>query len=593
MLAKFLGMLIFSPNWYIEDISITGTENLRITTPTVPINAIIQEACNNGKLIIVLPWILSYLWMMSWDRASMKLPYYKDTFGILRNVHKSIMNVVFEECSNLARNLFLIGLQLDLFFSEVVGLSEIDRQEEWRLSCPAYNRHRDTLDASLLIFSRQYLVSTSLHFDDLFKLVTELESNGRLTSNPGVSKKLRPQSISNYTKDLLSSSTSERFDTLDSFEFDQLQEFMSQPPFIKGLKSQSKLVDKFFHQHKHVNQICEFVITYSIENIISKSWLEDHLSPIVEQIVISSMKKANVTHPVDFDWYYKTMQIIEREVWVVANYNPQKILKDYILKAMDGLIPFYVDKRIKDVATTLAIDHALKKGNVQTISVIRFKTKQVMDTLLDDCKTALNNPCHKHLSTCHTTLGISLLKDINELTEKLETSYISLNTLSEHAFHSVNYSNKIRYICKNLKSFKVDACLSVSVTKLVQALTKIINLWVDKESIRSEINGSEINGKFFQDVVDLASVLSSQGLIFNDCFVLGSLISTPLVLKSLFTVCTDVSWINEKIIRNVLMKRIELLQGLTGLLESHLISQDTASLVILLLNDMHKCAHCN
>jgi hypothetical protein len=127
----------------------------------------------------------------------------------------------------------------------------------------------------------------------------------------------------------------------------------------------------------------------------------------------------------------------------------------------------------------------------------------------------------------------------------------------------------------------------------VQALTKIINLWVDKESIRSEINGSEINGKFFQDVVDLASVLSSQGLIFNDCFVLGSLISTPLVLKSLFNVCTDVSWINEKIIRNVLMKRIELLQGLTGLLESHLISQDTASLVILLLNDMHKCAHCN
>lgn len=586
MLAKFLGMLIFSPNWYLAEISTADTDIFSLTTPAIPVNSLIEEACSNGKLVLVLPWILSYLWMMSWDRASMKLPYYKDTFFILRNIHKRIMNVVFEDCSQLAKNLFLIGLQLDLFFSDMVGLLEIESREERVLNCLAFNRNRDSLDASVLTFSRQFAVSTSYHFDDLHKLVIEIESNGRLLSAPVSSKKLRPQPLTNATNDLLASSTSERFGTLDPFELDKLQDFILQTPVTNVLKSQSKLTDKFFHQHKHMNQICEFVVSFSTEHILSKSCLENHISPIVEEIAVAVVKKAKMTHPVDLDWYINILQKIEKEVWLLVNYNSQNILKDYIQRAMDAFTPLYVDNRIKDIAIILTIDHTLQKGNVQTMSIIRFKTKRVLDILLDDSNmsnTTLKNGHNKRPSTCHETVGINLLEHIHELAETLEMSYRSFNTTSDKVFCSGDASHKMRNISNNLQSAQCVVSLRVLITKLVHAITKIIKLWVKKQNIRRKTDGI-----FFKDVVDFTAVLSFQGIISNECFVLGSLISTPSVLSSLFNLYTDVSWIKEKIIGNALIKRIELIQGFTGLLDVHDISQETASMLILLLNDLRK-----
>mmetsp|Transcript_16799 Transcript_16799/g.31831 ORF Transcript_16799/g.31831 Transcript_16799/m.31831 type:complete len:1230 (+) Transcript_16799:81-3770(+) len=586
MLAKFLGMLVFSPNWDIDEISITDTANFSLITPTIPVNSIIEEAYNNGKLVLVLPWILSYLWMMSWDRASMKLRYYKYTFGILRYIHRSIMNVVSEECSHLAKNLFIIGLQLDLFFSDVVGLSEIESQEEWKRPCPAYNRNKNTLDASALTLSKQYLFSASVHFDDLHKLVIDIESNGRLMSAPGASKKLRPQPLSNLPKDLLPSNTSERFDTLDPFDFEKLQDFMIRSPLANGLKSQSKLADKFFHQHKQINQICDFVISFCIEHVVSKSWLEKNILPVVEQIVVGFAEKTNIKHPVDLDWYLTHLQMIEREVWIVFSYRSQTILKNYVLRAMDALTPIYVDHRVKDIAITLAINHALEKGNVQTASVIRFKAKRVIDKLLDDDNMTLKTPTPKLLSTCDLAAGANLLHDIHKLIEKLEASYNFLNTLSKNAFCTNDFSDEIHHICNEMKSlddifYEHDASLRVLVTTLVQALAKMIQLWVNDENVRSNTDG-----KFFKEIVDLIYVLPSRGLISNDSFLLGSLVANPSVLSSILQLDIDASWVRENIIRNELMNKIELVQGFTVVLESHLISQETASMLISFLNDM-------
>ena len=61
MLAKFLGMLVFSPNW---DVS----AEVEDTTNLAPINIkeCIEIAWKQMRLVVVIPWVVQYLRMMKW-----------------------------------------------------------------------------------------------------------------------------------------------------------------------------------------------------------------------------------------------------------------------------------------------------------------------------------------------------------------------------------------------------------------------------------------------------------------------------------------------------------------------------------------------
>jgi hypothetical protein len=65
MLAKFLGMLDFSPNWDLAPDSISDKDCNMITSP-INIRKFIEEAWIHHRLVIVIPWVTQYLGMMKW-----------------------------------------------------------------------------------------------------------------------------------------------------------------------------------------------------------------------------------------------------------------------------------------------------------------------------------------------------------------------------------------------------------------------------------------------------------------------------------------------------------------------------------------------
>ena len=63
MLAKFLGMLEFSPNW---NMSSSSVENMDVSLPPIKIKESIEAAWAQSRLVIVLPWVVQFLSMMKW-----------------------------------------------------------------------------------------------------------------------------------------------------------------------------------------------------------------------------------------------------------------------------------------------------------------------------------------------------------------------------------------------------------------------------------------------------------------------------------------------------------------------------------------------
>lgn len=92
LLAKFLGLIVFSPYRSIETQppDIIETEIIVRQEVQPPINVLmyLKDAIKNGRLIFTVPWVIEYLGMM--DCVSFYLPYYNDVFQILFSVYKNI-----------------------------------------------------------------------------------------------------------------------------------------------------------------------------------------------------------------------------------------------------------------------------------------------------------------------------------------------------------------------------------------------------------------------------------------------------------------------------------------------------------------------
>lgn len=590
MLAKFLGMLTFSPNWVLNESSNLDSMSSTFVPPVIPINSVIEQAYIDRKLVVVLPWILSFLWMMSWDSISIKHQYYKHTFSILRSIHKSIMDVVFSQQSNLAKNLLLIAVQLDTFFSEVVGLWEIDSLEAWQLPFIVHDQDQEALDSSVLDFSKHFMLSVSSHIDDFHKLLVDIELNGRFASAPSASKKLRPHSLCNKRTDALSSSTHEPFSTLEPLGLNHIQEVLVQNPIIEGMQSVRNLTDKFFHQHKEIKQLCEFVVTFSIEHILYKTFLDHNLSHTVKKATINIFQNENITYPIDLDWYLMTLQRIEKDVKLLVNMSSQKILKGYVIKVMGILTPPYVDAAIQDIAIALVVDHTLQKGDIVTMSLIRSQTKREVDQLLRDTHKIPGHQSCSFTPKLNIAPGTNLTNSVQELITLLEESRNLLAADVYHAAFSFDiFLEKIAYISGNFKSFRYtphdhdhDLPLRILTKKLIQLITNVLsNCTFNTRSL------GDYCGKFLRVLIEMVSDLTSMGFGFDEFHSISSTVSRPSVLMSLFSDSQiDSNWFQDILIKNELLRKIDLFDGLTTLLEVYDISQETASMAILILDNI-------
>ena len=158
MLSKFLGLLVFSPNWNVSARDLVEETVTQHFTPIIPINNIIKDAYKEGTLIPCIPWVLDFLRMMSWDPISKQIPYYKETFCILRCIQRQVAGQIFGGHILLGTNLLSMMLYLEAFFVDVIGLVEVEHFDNYKLPKMVVGGHK-SLNFLSFRFNSKFVVA--------------------------------------------------------------------------------------------------------------------------------------------------------------------------------------------------------------------------------------------------------------------------------------------------------------------------------------------------------------------------------------------------------------------------------------------------
>lgn len=290
MLAKFLGVLVFSPTWQ-EFQKYNGSRLLPELVPPDGLNeldsdgdtslhlvALIREALAEGHLTAVIPWLVELLRMATWDTTLHRRSIvYKKLLKLLRNLQEQLSSRLHRRgIEKGPTNCQLVLFSLESLFGETVGLARAASLKHYSESTLSPNDTEaignadvgaeSTLDDSPLQFSTATLFSASPHLEDLLSLAETLSRTDRITStrSPGVSRKLRPVTVSQDNFSPVSIDTSEtKLLVKESPMVSPTAPASTVTPKVTMSGSSSpeaKLMDTFFHQHRELKDICEFAV---------------------------------------------------------------------------------------------------------------------------------------------------------------------------------------------------------------------------------------------------------------------------------------------------------------------------------------------
>jgi len=376
LLAKFLGLLVFSPNWDLSserEYDVSGVDSL----PPLDLKMHIVNAWNNYRLVVVIPWVVEFLSMMRWDVSSKKLPYYVNTFALLRTINLHYGN---DMAHHLQNNMLMVYLQLEAFFHDIIGLVATQNLPSAKLPLRAptittatavsanasYNQPKSLpFDTMPLWFSKEFLVSSIPYFEDLFQLLSDLTSNNIRPGNI-CTKKVRPRSIS------LGSNSGQKNVSRLSLSGDASPSPWSNsrpgtPTDKHGIKE--RLIDSFFHQHKILQELCEVIVDRVIKNA-TDTIKSSCIQPMFIKGGTDYEAYFHTSSMMSLDDYKKVLESLGDDCKVAGDKFIRDTFSQTIKEALTILAPPNTDSNVLDIASSLAASHAIKLGEQIVLSAV-------------------------------------------------------------------------------------------------------------------------------------------------------------------------------------------------------------------------------
>lgn len=245
MMARFLGILVFSPNWQVgeietlRDMTLEALDGLhQLKHSGLDLEVILAEAWHHSRsLVLTVPWVVGLLRMAAWDRVTQRGDTYKTILSIIRDIQ--IEQTSLARRQDVAIDSVLVAQCIEVFFCDVVGLAKLS--DVWYQSKRKVTSCKIDSQQSMCILSATALYICVPYLEELISLVSGLShpdlSQGR---SPGVSRKLRPSVLSTSP---------------DLVDFKEPSPSNGPEHAVKA-----KLIDSFFHQHPDVKEICEFAV---------------------------------------------------------------------------------------------------------------------------------------------------------------------------------------------------------------------------------------------------------------------------------------------------------------------------------------------
>ena len=409
LIAKFLGLLVFGPNWGMtseEQVCISDTNSLS----PLDLKARITSSWNDYRLVIDIPWIVKFLSMMRWDASSRKQSYYVDIFALLRAIKLRCRDDV---TRHLQHNMLFVNMHLEALFHDTVGLiatqklpipslplrtlsTQLDSKES---ISPTFNQSKQILfDTTCLWFSKQFLKSIP-YFDDLFQLLSDLTTNNGRAGN--CTKKVRPRSISLGTLNSSQKYVSRLSLSGDVSPTPWSSSRAGTPADRHGIKE--RLIDSFFHQHKVLQELCEVIVDKVIKNA-SFAIKTSCIQPMFIKGGTDYEEYFNSSSMLSFEDYNKMLQALGEDCKVAGDKLIRETLSKTIKDALQLLAPPDSDSQVLEIASSLAVSHAFKLGEEIVRSAVNDQIIKLGEEFVrKEAKVKAGVPLQNRVTALHSS----------------------------------------------------------------------------------------------------------------------------------------------------------------------------------------------
>ena len=477
LLAKFLGVLLFSPNWrssrdstgtVVYDLSLDGLHQLEHASG-LSIVKCMEEAFEDPRLLVVtLSWAVELLRPSQWDTPASQSPVYLRILTLLRQVQLDSFHVEEEIAGSCLSVKILIGQYLESLFSETVGLSHSTKLVPFLNPKPLL-KETIPLDDGILHCATT-LVASNAQLDDLLALLSNMtKMDSSSMRSPGATRKLRPSVISPTVLSLDTPVISPSPTTFDGVTASETLAFASTGTPLTLF--QSKLRDAFFHQHRDLKLICEFATSQALRNI-GTELVTKQIQPLLPENLTSDDSLSDI----------RTVALNACLAFLRSS------LQEQVTGAVTALGPSRHDSTVKGIAITLAVEHGEQSGRQMVYSLVDAEMKKAGALLMRENKKRLFDNETKAES----------LDENNQSVDYADDSLTACASLMRDAAHK-------------LKSVAADD----SGTAL--AALRSLNEMLGEISSASDLSmpGGRIFRPFFEAVLSLDSVADS---VLGWCF---------------------------------------------------------------------------
>lgn len=435
LLARFLGVLVFSPNWQSSACSGKPLVSSESSLDGLhQLSALVEDSMRHNSLVLAVTWVAELLKMSRWDVRVTHSRYYGELLSALRQIQIDCSVRDGEAVGSLSGNV-LIRQCLEVLFGETVGLTQVMKLQVAPIDFSPFTDKTTTgsrsKDVGAMIVSTGALLASNPHIEELVALIADLSQKDSFSlRSPGASRKLRPSIVSPAICSMRSPITASpnivyNDDLLaDATAVSSLGENRSK----QSDSLQSKLRDSFFHQHGELKNLCEFAAGQALKNI--ELVLVHHcIQPLI---------------PLDLS-NEDQLPALQRKVTGSCLTFLTTSLEEQISGTFTVLAPPESEPVVLKIAVTLAAAHGTQAGESMVARVVAAEMKKLKLSMARNDRKRLftkdideppsgPNPVSDAERRDHlvvvTTMIANLAQDLEALTERSEAVLSSLKSLN-------------------------------------------------------------------------------------------------------------------------------------------------------------------
>ena len=442
LLARFLGFLVFSPNWHEENIDgnklkpfiCSYDSGLKLLESIgLPVSKIVQEALEGGYTFLVVPWVTELLKMSKWDTISQSSMTFRQILANLRLIQSITSS---DENMASGSSMQLVSFHLETFFNETFSLPKLTSLPDATL--PRLSRViPDSLDNQKIRLSTAAIYASSPYMEDLSDMIMHSNSSTRQpVKTPSTKpKKLRPSIVSTTV-----GIEARSYLGVESPSFGNATSPLRNRSWLglpsdntldgKRLHTLNKLTEGFFHQHRDLKEICDFTVEQTIKTLSIKE---------INVFVMNAFEE----HSIGVESTGREIEDTQFRAFQLSQDFLRNKLRDKLEKSLELFCPPNAQHRVIGIAVNLSTDRGMNSSQVAIRDLVFSSTKIILKELesktkapnckkderkqtedaIEACTSSIRNLQNTFLSTPDSNSKIGLIQEALNCVEVLTKLY--------------------------------------------------------------------------------------------------------------------------------------------------------------------------